>query len=114
MLTQEVIATESDPCELNLGHPLAKIGNHRVLNGGVTQISTGIGGQKCDSRAWLSHSLASFSCDLWDFCGLHELHKLPASTNWRAHETFVFVAAGPWYGFFPLACQGTESPVRRK
>jgi hypothetical protein len=53
MLLHEVIAIESDAEKLSAGHPQAKIGNHRILNGGVTQIPSGVGGHKSDSGAWL-------------------------------------------------------------
>jgi hypothetical protein len=53
MLLQEVIAIESDAQEFSAGHPQAKIGNHRILDGGITQIPPGVGGQKSDSRAWM-------------------------------------------------------------
>ena len=52
MLFQEVIVIESDAQELGAGHPLAKIGNHRILNGSITQIPSRIGRYQCDSRTW--------------------------------------------------------------
>ena len=52
MLLQEVVAAQSDAEKLSAGHPLAKIGNHRILNGGVTQIPASVGGHKGDSGAW--------------------------------------------------------------
>jgi hypothetical protein len=51
MLPQEVITVESDAKKLSAGHPAAKIKNHRILNGGVTQIPSGIRSQQSNPGA---------------------------------------------------------------
>jgi len=53
MLLDEVIVIEGDAEKLSTRHPPAKIANHRILNGGVTQIPSGVGSHQSDSGAWL-------------------------------------------------------------
>ena len=53
MFLYEVITIEGDAEKLSAGNPQAKIGNHRILNGGVTQIPSCVGRQKGDARTWL-------------------------------------------------------------
>jgi hypothetical protein len=88
MLFQEVTAIESNAQELGTGHPLAKIGNHRILYDRISQVSSRIGGQKSDSRAWLHPFLAILSCAFCSLCdSLHELSTctdLPEVTSWHS------------------------------
>ena len=53
MLPEEIIAIEGDAEELSVGDPQAKIGNHGILNCGITEIASRIGGHQSDSWAWL-------------------------------------------------------------
>jgi hypothetical protein len=115
MLLQEVIAIESDAQELSAWYPLAKIGNHRILNGSVSQIPSGIGGQKSDSRAGLHPFLARLPCDL---CVLRDLHHELSTCA----ELPDVTAATPLYSPLPnwdagldrLAWQEIELPARAK
>jgi hypothetical protein len=51
MALSEVFAIEGDSGELSPGQPKAYIGDHRILNRGITEVTPCVWSQQCDARA---------------------------------------------------------------
>lgn len=49
MPLDKVFIVEGDAGELSFGQPGTKVGNHRILNGGITEIVSSVRSQQCDS-----------------------------------------------------------------
>ena len=55
MLLDEVLAVQGDAQEVSSGKALTEIGDHGVLNCGITQITSVVGSNQSDARTRLEH-----------------------------------------------------------
>jgi hypothetical protein len=60
MPLHEVRAIHADPGELGVRKSATKVGDDRILNGGITQIGAGIRRQQCNPGDWTYISAVEF------------------------------------------------------